>query len=246
MERFGTPGSPPHWRWAEVDWQSLRVRRDRAGILAWVQKTRIIGVDAGRRVDEPAIWLNGVNDKISRVAALMSSLRIKQVPVLDGDKLAGLVARSDLIRACPPDLNPFSLLGPIARGTGATGPPLCDDRDRHGGTRNAAGGRRPSLDRAQHQRLARGFRGPTRGRHRRLGHLPRSARRFGRGRAGVRIAFDVGGDEDVFTFVTDLARKHGVHVVSVTAFEQEGQRVAVVRVDREKPAMVDEDKVYRA
>jgi len=56
----------------------------------------------------------GVNDKISRVAALMSRLRIKQVPVLDGDKLAGLVTRSDLIRACPPDLNPFSLLGPIA------------------------------------------------------------------------------------------------------------------------------------
>jgi acetoin utilization protein AcuB len=63
---------------------------------------------------------------------------------------------------------------------------------------------------------------------------------LGAGVPGARITFDVGDDEDVFTFVTNLARKHGVHVVSVTAFEQDKQRVAVVRVDQEKPDMVDE------
>jgi acetoin utilization protein AcuB len=63
---------------------------------------------------------------------------------------------------------------------------------------------------------------------------------LGAGAPGVRISFDVSDDEDVFTFVTNLAKKHAVRVVSVTAFEQDKQRIAVVRLDQEKQAMVEE------
>jgi acetoin utilization protein AcuB len=182
----------------------------------------------------------GVNDKISRVAALMSRLRIKQVPVLDGDKLAGLVTRSDLIRACPPDLNPFSLLGPIAE-------ELAQPVRHFVATETVTVAPETPLEGAAHLLIARNINAlPVVSAGKVVGIIAGSdicralLAALGAGVPGVRITFDVGEDEDVFTFVTDLARKHGVRVVSVTAFEQERQRVAVVRVDHEKPDMVDE------
>jgi acetoin utilization protein AcuB len=182
----------------------------------------------------------GVNDRISRVAALMARLRIKQVPVLDEDRLVGLVTRSDLIRACPPDLNPFSLLGPIAQ-------ELAQPVRHFVTSETVTVGPETPLEGAAHLLIARNINAlPVVSAGRLVGIIAGSdicralLAALGAGVPGVRITFDVGEDEDVFTFVTALARKHEVRVVSVTAFEQERQRVAVVRVDHEKPDMVDE------
>ena len=182
----------------------------------------------------------GVNDKISRVAALMSRLRIKQVPVLDGERLAGLVTRSDLIRACPPDLNPFSLLGTISE---ELAQPV-----RHFVTSDTVTVAPESpLEGAARLLVQRNINAlPVVSAGRLVGIIAGSdicralLAALGAGVPGARITFDVGNEEDVFTFVTNLARKHQVRVVSVTAFEQGKQRVAVVRVDQEKPEMVDE------
>jgi acetoin utilization protein AcuB len=182
----------------------------------------------------------GVNDRISRVAALMSRLRIKQVPVLDDDRLAGLVTRSDLIRACPPDLNPFSLLGPIAE-------ELARPVRHFMMTETVTVAPETPLEGAARLLIDRNINAlPVVSAGRLVGIIAGSdicralLAALGAGVPGARITFDAGAEEDVFTFVTDLARRHGVRVVSVTAFEQEKQRVAVVRVDQEKAAMVDE------
>jgi acetoin utilization protein AcuB len=182
----------------------------------------------------------GVNDRISRVAALMSRLRIKQVPVLDGGGLAGLVTRSDLIRACPPDLNPFSLLGPVAE-------ELVRPVRHFMTTETVTVAPETPLEGAARLLIQRNINAlPVVSAGRLVGIIAGSdicralLAALGAGVPGARITFDVGDHEDVFTFVTDLARKHRVHVVSVTAFEQDKQRVAVVRVDQEKPEMVEE------
>ena len=39
-----------------------------------------------------------VNDDVSRVAKLMLDKHIKRLPVMDGDKLAGIVSRSDIVK----------------------------------------------------------------------------------------------------------------------------------------------------
>jgi acetoin utilization protein AcuB len=182
----------------------------------------------------------GVNDKISRAATLMSRLRIKQIPVLDGDRLAGLVTRSDVLRACPPDLNPFSLLGPIAE-------ELARSVRAFMTTETVTVAPETPLEGAARLLIERNINAlPVIAAGGLVGIIAGSdicralLAALGAGGPGARITFDVGEEEDVFLFVTSLARKHGVHVVSVTAFEQDKRRVAVVRVDQEKPQMVEE------
>jgi acetoin utilization protein AcuB len=182
----------------------------------------------------------GINDKISRAATFMSRLHIKQVPVLDDDRLVGLVTRSDVLRACPPDLNPFSLLGPVAD-------ELARSVRYFMTAETVSVAPETPLEGAARLLIERNINAlPVVSAGRVVGIIAGSdicralLAALGAGGPGTRITFDVGEDEDVFTFVTGLARKHGVQVVSVTAFEQEKRRVAVVRVDQEKPQMVDE------
>ena len=39
------------------------------------------------------------NEKIERAARLMEKKKLKRLPVVDNDKLVGIVARADIIRA---------------------------------------------------------------------------------------------------------------------------------------------------
>jgi len=182
----------------------------------------------------------GINDKISLAATRMSRLRIKQIPVLDDDRLAGFVTRSDVLRACPPNFNPFSLLGPVADELAQS--------VRHFMTAEPVTvAPETPLEGAARLLIERNINAlPVVSAGRLVGIIAGSdicralLAALGAGGPGARITFDVGDEEDVFSFVTSLARKHGVRVVSVTAFEQEKRRVAVVRVDQEKPQMVDE------
>jgi CBS domain-containing protein len=38
------------------------------------------------------------NDDVSKVAKIMLDKHIKRLPVMDGDKLAGIVSRSDIVK----------------------------------------------------------------------------------------------------------------------------------------------------
>jgi CBS domain-containing protein len=182
----------------------------------------------------------GPDDKISQAAALMAHRRIRQIPVVDDGRLVGLVTKSDLLRACPPDLNPFSLMGPIAEELARpirqimTSAPITvvPDAPLEGAAHLLIDKRLNALPVVSGARLSGIITGSD------ISRALLAA--LGAGGPGVRISFDVGDDEDVFIFVTNLAKKHSVRVVSVTAFEQNKQRIAVVRLDQEKPAMVED------
>jgi acetoin utilization protein AcuB len=182
----------------------------------------------------------GPDDRSSKAASLMAHRRIRQVPVVEDDKLVGLVTKSDLLRACPPDLNPFSLMGavaeelarPIRQIMTSTPITVVPDEPIEGAARLLVDKRLNALPVASGARLSGIITGSD------ISRALLAA--LGAGAPGVRISFDVSDDEDVFTFVTNLAKKHAVRVVSVTAFEQDKQRIAVVRLDQEKQAMVEE------
>jgi acetoin utilization protein AcuB len=182
----------------------------------------------------------GPNEKSSHAAAIMGHRRIRQVPVVEEDRLVGLVTKSDLLRACPPDLNPFSLVGPIAEELARpiryimTSSPIvvAPDEPLEGAARLLIDKRVNALPVVSGSRLTGIITGSD------ISRALLAA--LGAGAPGVRITFEVGDDEDVFTFVTGLAQRHAVRVVSVTAFEHDKQRTAVVRLDQEKQPMIEE------
>ena len=182
----------------------------------------------------------GSDDKISTAAHILGKRRIRQVPVVDGDRLVGLVTKSDLLRACPPDLNPFSLGGWVATELAR---PIREIM-----TAELITARPDSpIEEAAHQLIDRRINAlPVAAGSQLVGILTGSdisralLAALGAGTPGVRITFDVAGDEDVFTLVSTLAGKHGARVHNVTAYERDGQHIAIVRLDHEKPALVEE------
>jgi acetoin utilization protein AcuB len=182
----------------------------------------------------------GPDDKVSRAARILGKRRIRQVPVVDADNLVGLVTKSDLLRACPPDLNPFSLIGSVANELAR---PIHDIM-----TTDIITTRPESpLEEAAHQLIDRRINAlPVVGNLRLAGILTGSdisralLAALGAGTPGVRITFDVAADEDVFALVSALAAKHGARIHNVTTFEQGDHHVAIVRLDEERAAMVEE------
>jgi acetoin utilization protein AcuB len=181
----------------------------------------------------------GPEDKVSTAAHILGKRRIRQVPVVEGECLVGLVTKSDLLRACPPDLNPFSLIGSVATELAR---PIRDIM-----TTEVVTARPDSpLEEAAHLLIDRRINSlPVVANLRLAGILTGSdisralLAALGAGTPGVRITFDVAGDEDVFTLVSALAAKHEVRVHNVTTFEQGGHHVAIVRLDQERAAMVE-------
>jgi acetoin utilization protein AcuB len=182
----------------------------------------------------------GPDDKVQTAAHILGKRRIRQVPVVEGDCLVGLVTKSDLLRACPPDLNPFSLIGRVAT--------ELDHPIRDIMTTEIVTARPESpLEEAAHLLI-----------DRRINALPVVANlqlvgiltstdisrallaALGAGTPGVRITFEVAGHEDVFALVSALAAKHEARVHNVTTFEQGGHHVAIVRLDEERAGMVEE------
>jgi acetoin utilization protein AcuB len=182
----------------------------------------------------------GPDEKISDAARVLAQHRIRQLPVVENRALVGLMTKSDLLRACPPDLNPFSLAGADAR-------ELARPVRQVMTTELITVAPDAPLERAAHILI-----------DRRINALPVSKGRelvgiltgsdisrallaaLGAGSPGVRITFEVGGSEDVFASVAVLAKKHGVRVRSVTAFEHQGKHTAVIRLDEERAAFLDD------
>ena len=179
------------------------------------------------------------DDKVQVAAHTLGKHRIRQVPVVEGDCLVGLVTKSDLLRACPPDLNPFSLIGSVANELAR---PIRDIM-----TTEIITTRPDSpLEEAAHRLIDRRINAlPVVANLRLVGILTGSdisralLAALGAGTPGVRITFEVAGDEDVFALVSALGAKHQVRVHNVTAFEHDGRHLAIVRLDQERPAMVE-------
>jgi acetoin utilization protein AcuB len=182
----------------------------------------------------------GPDDKVSTAAHVLGKRRIRQVPVVEGERLVGLVTKSDLLRACPPDLNPFSLIGAV---TSELARPIRDIM-----TTEVVTARPDSpLEEAAHQLIDGRINSlPVVSNLRLTGILTGSdisralLAALGAGTPGVRITFEVAGHEDVFALVSALAKKHEARVRNVTTFEHDGHHVAIVRLDQERPDMVEE------
>jgi acetoin utilization protein AcuB len=182
----------------------------------------------------------GPDEKISDVARVLARHRIRQLPVVEDRVLVGLMTKSDLLRACPPDLNPFSLVGTEAKELAR---PI-----RHVMTTELVTVAPDApLERAAHILIDRRINALPVAKGRELvGILTGSdisralLAALGAGNPGVRITFEVGGSEDVFASVAVLASKHRVRVRSVTAFEHQDRRTAVVRLDEEKAAFIED------
>jgi acetoin utilization protein AcuB len=180
------------------------------------------------------------DEKISAAARLMAQHHIRQLPVVDKGLLVGLVTKSDLLRACPPDLNPFSLAAAVAT---ELAHPI-----RHIMTTEVITVAPESpLEQAAHTLIDRRINAlPVVTGRRLVGILTSSdicrslLAALGAGSPGVRITFEIGGSEDVFASVAALAAKHGARVRNVTAFEHEGRHVAVVRLDEERGGFLDD------
>jgi acetoin utilization protein AcuB len=179
-------------------------------------------------------------ESVSTAARLLGKRRIRQVPVVEGDGvLCGLVTKSDLLRACPPDLNPFSLIGSIELSR-----PVREIM-----TKETITTKQDSpLEEAAHQLIDRRINAlPVISSSLRLiGILTGSdicralLAALGAGSLGVRITFDVKANEDVFGLVTALASKHDARLQSVTNFEHDGRHTAIVRLEDERAGLVDE------
>jgi acetoin utilization protein AcuB len=162
--------------------------------------------------------------------------------VVEGDGVAvGILARSDVLRAAPAGVNPFSPLGVPADGFAT---PVRAAMSR---VVVSAPPDMPIEDAARLMNARKIGVLPVATGGRTVGVLTRSdlSRAFfamlGDDEAGLRLCFDITETEDAVGFAVALARRHGMRVASVSTFTTDGRRSAVVRLlGVERPGMVDE------
>jgi acetoin utilization protein AcuB len=171
---------------------------------------------------------------IEEAAALMSHHRVRRLPVVEvhGDKsrLVGMISASDIVRAFPPNLNPFALGAlderPIGLNTGEvmtrqveTTTPATPIEEAAAVMRDHKIGALPVMS---DQRL--------------VGLITESdifralVSLFSLPGQGARITFDMSRGEDVFGLIGQLAKKRGVRVVSLLSTELDNRPECVVRV----------------
>jgi acetoin utilization protein AcuB len=182
----------------------------------------------------------GPDDSIGTAAETMARRKIRRLPVVEGDRVVGIVAKSDVLNACPPDLNPFSpdgagaeaLKGPVRQIMSAK--PLTVRPD-------------SSVEAAAQLMVDRKIGGlPVVGDHL-VGILTESdlfralTVALGGGGPGLRITFDVSENEDAVLFVLELARRHKLRLASVSTHLRDGQRYAIVRLVGPQPAGLVEE-----
>jgi acetoin utilization protein AcuB len=171
---------------------------------------------------------------ITDAAALMAAKRIRRLPVVerhaDGPRLVGIVSATDLFRAFPPHLNPFSITAPDTPQSRVT---VAEIMNRHLVTTT------PDAPIEQAAQLMR---------DNKIGALPVVQKGalvglitesdifrafvglFESPPGGVRITFDVSKSEDLFGLVAQLAGRRGVRVVGLISSQQNDRSVCVVRV----------------
>lgn len=166
---------------------------------------------------------------------------VRRLVVEEEGQPIGVLARSDVLRAGPPGVNPFSPLGIPSEGFAApvretmsrlvvSVPPdmAIEDAARLMNSRKigvlpvVSGGRTAGV--LTRSDLSRAF-----------------IAMLGEDEAGLRLSFDITDAEDAVAFSVELARRHGMRVASVSTFTIDGRRSAVVRLlGAERPGMVDE------
>jgi CBS domain-containing protein len=89
---------------ADILWKELGARPGGGGMLdhllelAYGQGKRLAAVTAGEAMTSPATTI-GPATSVAWAAQLMTKLKINRLPVVEDDKLVGIIARSDLVRA---------------------------------------------------------------------------------------------------------------------------------------------------
>jgi acetoin utilization protein AcuB len=171
----------------------------------------------------------GPSASIATAARLMARRRIRRLPVVDGERLVGIVSELDVARAFPPDVNPFSAVvepkpGDRTVGSVMTAHPVTVE---------------PSTPIDEAAAVLR---------ERRIGAVPVAVgprlagiltesdvfRAFtellGVGPGSVSVTFDASDGEDVLAVVQSLAAQHRLRIASVLSFEHGGRRYAVARL----------------
>ncbi|HSQ03217.1 MAG TPA: CBS domain-containing protein [Burkholderiales bacterium] len=176
---------------------------------------------------EPAVPIN-------EALALMVKRHVRRLPVVEahdgGARLVGMVTATDIRRAYPSDVNPFSIVAPDAEGIATTTAEIMSRR------------LWTTAPDAPIEKAAAEMR------ERRIGALPvvRNGALVGlitesdifrafvailhSPDAGARVTFDASRHEDVFGLIAEYARRHRVRVLSLVSAEQHDHPVCVVRL----------------
>ncbi len=180
---------------------------------------------------EPATIAPGA--LISEAAALMSARQVRRLPVMEarpeGGMLRGIVSKSDLFRAYPANINPFSLLAKdeykgketvaqIMSSTLVTTTPETPIEQAAGVMRDRKIGALPVLHKGALVGLITEsdiFRAFVEMLHSNKGE--------------VRITFDTSKHEDTLLQVVKLANLRKVRVLSVLTYEHDGRPLCVIR-----------------
>ena len=176
----------------------------------------------------------GPHAAVTEAAALMAHHHVRRLPVAEQHgsvrHLIGMVSASDILRAFPPNVNPFAVETPQS-----SQPPLTIGEIMHREVETTT----PDTPIEEAAALMR---------DEKIGVLPvlREGNIVGMitesdifraivglltvpGK-GVRITFDVSRNEDVFGFIAPLARQHGMRVVSLISTDLDNRPECVVRV----------------
>lgn len=180
----------------------------------------------------------GPNASVAEAAALMARKRVRRLPVAEKSgqqlRLLGMISASDILHAFPPDVNPFAVEAPDARQAPQTAGEIMN-RELEITTPAT-----PIEEAAATMRDRKIGALPVMHEGHMVGLITESdifraiVSLFSLPGKGARITFDMSRDEDVFSFIGQLARKHGVRVVSLLSAEQDNRPECVVRVAGDK------------
>lgn len=180
----------------------------------------------------------GPNASVGEAATLMARKRVRRLPVAEKHgheiRLLGMVSASDILHAFPPNVNPFAVEAPDTRQTPQT---VGEIMNREIETTTPA---TPIEEAAAIMRDQKIGALPVLHEGHMVGLITESdifraiVSLFSLPGKGARVTFDMSRDEDVFSFIGQLARKHGVRVVSLISAEQDNRPECVVRVAGDK------------
>ena len=182
----------------------------------------------------------GPDAPLGEAAETMARRNIRRIPIVEDDLVVGIVTKSDVLSACPPNLNPFSaepgeaaeLVEPVRQVM--TPRPLVVRPDVPVEVAaqimidNKIGGLPVVTDRL-------------------IGILTASdlfralSVALGSGSVGLRVAFEIGADEEAVPFVLQLVARHQLKLASVTTHQRNEQRSIILRLTgTEPPGLIDE------
>ena len=182
---------------------------------------------------------------VAEAARIMARRGIRRLPVVkDGagkPRLVGITSTHDILHAFPPDVNPFCVADPRLDQNRLTVSEIMSypvltanpDTPIEEAARLLGDARIGSLPVMKDSQL--------------VGLITESdifrafTAMLALDKSGFRITWDVSNGEDVFPFVADAARRHGLRVASIVTCEWEGRHLTVVQVvGADRSGFVDE------